>query len=226
MRSIALFQVASLAVAASACAAKTAGPSTVSGTAALSTFPSHPLSMAATDETGRIVKAAIGSDSRFSLALTKGHTYKLGAVTDTGTVPIVFPRASGKLDATFVLKTNGARISLGSVHYVPAAPAGGFRVLSVKVALGSPDAQGSQGGNCVDCVNDDQQTSCENGSASGNEGEGTSSENESSSGASDKAEQADPSQEMAVGDQNAPDQVDGCDNQEGDNSNVQQEGEH
>jgi hypothetical protein len=111
----------------------------------------------------------------------------------------------------FVLGTDGARLSLGNVPYLAAAPAGGFKVQSTPV-------QGSSTGDCVDCAGDDQQTSCEDGSTGGgSEGESTT---------PDSAQQADPTQEMAVGDQNAPDQVQGCDSQEGDNSDVQQEGEH
>ncbi len=236
MRSALISSVALLAVVAGGCASRTGtgGPvpqSAVSGTAALSSFPSPARSLSATDETGRTSSAALAADGGFSLALAKGHTYKLSLKTDHGAVPLVFPRQTGRLDASFVLGTDGARIALGAVHYLPGAPKGGFHVLVA--AHGSTQ----QGSNCTDCVNDDQQTSCEDnggGEGKGSEGEsapGTESGSASSGGggAGDNAEQADGSAEMAVGDQNAPDQATGCDNQDGQqggNDNVEQTGEH
>jgi hypothetical protein len=229
MRSILISSVALVAVAAGGCAAKTGGPvppSAVSGSAALSTFPSTPRVLAATDETGRVLAARLAANATFSLALAKGHTYKLSLVSDHGSVPIVFPRQTGRLDASFVLRTDGARIALGVVRFRLGVPSGGFHVLSVSQGSTPP------GSACTDCVNDDQQTSCEDNGGDNGEGPDNASETAStgqtgaSGGAGDNAEQADGNAEMGVGDQNAPDQVSGCDNQEGDNGNVEQTGEH
>jgi hypothetical protein len=232
------FTVFGLAIAAlgSPACSKSAGPTpptTVSGALALSTFPAQAQGVVAVDETGRSAMSAVGTGGAFSLALSKGHTYRLGVVTATGTVPIVYPRSTGRLDATFAVHTAGARVALGTVHELPAAPAGGFHVMSTTLGGASPDAQSSQspGGDCVDCVNDDQQTSCQDGSDGEQSDDGTSTGGDagagaSSSGANDTADQADPSQELAVGDQNAPDQVQGCDAESGDDDQVEQEGQN
>lgn len=229
MRQLIVVPLIALAGIAAGCASKTAAPappSVLSGTAALSSFRSSPSSLVATDETGRASRVALASDGRFSLPLTKGHVYKLALATSTSSIPVAFPRKSGKLSASFALKTDGAAIHLGSVRYLPAAPATGFKV----TAAASPSPSGAQG-DCVDCVNDDPKTTCEDGSEG--EAEAKSSESESSSANAETnagTEQADPNQEMAVGDQNAPDDVTGCDKggdeQDGDTSNVEQTGEH
>jgi hypothetical protein len=233
MRSRFMFSLVGLAaVAAVGCAAKTTappGPTAISGSAALSTFPKGATGVAATDEAGHTSSVALASDGRFTLSLPKGHTYKLAFMTGTGAVPLVFPRHTGKLDASFNLKTDGAAVRLGTVHYLAAAPAAGFKVLA-----SMPTQATQQGGDCVDCVNDDQQTTCEksdgtdDGEAKSSEGEAKKApESSSGTGETDNAEQADPNQEMAVGDQNAPDQVDGCGGGDGQNGdNVEQTGEH
>jgi hypothetical protein len=194
-------------------AACSSGPgvreSTVRGAAALQTFAVAPAAIAARDETGRVVRAAVDAQGRFALPLGKGHTYRLVLEGSGARVPIVFPRASGLLDASFVLKTNGASLGLGQVRYYPAAPASGFQVLSAKVPTAAP------AGDCVDCVNDDAQVTCEGSDST-----------ESQAAIADTAEQADANAELAVGDQNVPEQVAGCDGQEGDNVDTQQEGEH
>ncbi len=212
--------------------AAAAGPSTVSGTAALSTFPTAPTSITARDESGRLTVAKLATDGSFSMVLDKGHTYKLQADLTGRSVPLVFPRQSGKLDLSFSLKTDGASLRLGHVHYLSRGPATGFQV-----SMNAGQSGSQSGDQCTDCVDDNQQVSCGGGDgADGTESSGGSEANggsESSTGAesngggtSDSAEQADANAEMAVGDQNAPEQVDGCDSQGGDNSDGQQEGEH
>ena len=219
MRSLFMFPL--IALAAVGCASKTGAPvppTTVSGSAALSTFPRGPTAVAATDEAGLTVSVPLGSDGSFSVSLPKGHTYKLALATATTAVPLVFPRQTGKLDLSFVLSTDGAAVRLGAVRYLAAAPTGGFKMLAATTATGS---QGGSSGDCVDCVNDDQQTTCDSSGGGGSEGEGTSSSGDaktpepSSSGETDNAEQADPNQEMAVGDENAPDHVIGCEGGDG-----------
>jgi hypothetical protein len=184
--------------------------STVRGTAALQTFAVGPTAIVARDEIGSIVRGAVDGQGRFTLPLSKGHTYRLALEGSGAGVPIVFPRASGLLDASFVLKTNGASLGLGQVRYYPSAPASGFHVLSAKVPAAAP------AGDCVDCVNDDSQVTCESSDST---------EGASEAAGADTAEQADANAELAVGDQNVPEQVAGCDSQEGDNVDRQQEGE-
>src|SRR5581483_9688461 len=138
------------------------------------------------------------ADGSFALALAKNHSYKLRI----GDVPMVFPRASGRLDLAFALRTDGAALSLGLVRRRGGAPAGGFVIVASKAA---------EQRDCTDCVSDDPRTICEDDGES----------REENGSMEDDGEQADASAEMAVGDQNVPDQVEGCDG-----NDVEQEGEH
>lgn len=188
------------------CSAKEgARESTVRGTVALSTFASTPAAIAASNESGRVARALLDAQGRFALPLAKGHTYQLSVEGVGQSTPIVYPRASGKLDATFILKTNGASIALGQVRYHAAAPSTGFQVLSAAL----PSAPS---GDCNDCVDDANEVTCEDSEM------GT-----VASSGDDTAEQADPTGELATADQNAPPQVDGCDSQEGDDVDQEQE---
>jgi hypothetical protein len=238
MRSIVLSSLAAVALNTTACAGSP-GPSstgvpetTVRGTAALLTFPSKPLRLVATNEVGKAAGVSIGASGQFALALTKGHSYRLAVVTARNTVPVVFPRQSGRLDTTFVVKSAGANINLGSVHRLISAPAGGFTVQSATIGTGSPNAQDGEG-DCVDCVDDPPSTTCASNADSETESQAND-ESGSSGGAQDMSgksntetgDQADPGTEIAVGEQNAPEQVDGCDSQTGDNAQGEQQGEH
>jgi hypothetical protein len=181
------------------CSSKPAPPreTTLSGSAALATFPNSPTSIRVTDETGRAVTAPTASDGSFSLTLARGHTYK-AVLVGQGDVPLVFPRKTGALDTTFLLKTDGANIALGSVHYLPEAPTGGFRVMSSQ--------QGSGGkGDTETEVDDDESASCDDGSkgSSGDDNEIDTSDN-----------RADGAREMAVAEHNAPNEVAGCDRED------------
>jgi hypothetical protein len=200
-----------------ACTNPNARESTLSGTAALSTFPSAPSSVTARDETGRMTHAAVNAQGLFALPLVKGHTYRVSFDSSGAGVPVVFPRTSGRLDATFVLKTGGAALRLGQVRHFPGAPAGGFHVLVVQIPTSTPPPGTATTGDCSDCVNDDQNVTCA-GSGSGSDTQAA-----ASPAANDTAEQADGTGELAVGDQNVPEEVDGCDNSD---DNVEQEGEH
>ena len=220
---VTLVPVVALALVVSGCASNDAreappGPTTLSGTAALAAFPVAPRSVTATDESGTVATSRLGTDGHFSIALPKGHTYKLALTGDHSSVPVAFPRASGKLDASFVLKSDGAAVRLGTVRYVPKMPDAGFRIVVTRTA--TPTAV-----DCVDCVNDDGTVTCARDGQNGEgEGEAASSHaaRETAPGA-DTSEQLDPTREMAVGDQNAPEHVDGCG---GEGDNVDQSGEH
>jgi hypothetical protein len=113
-----------------------------------------------------------------------------------------------------VVKTNGAHINLGAVRYLAAAPPTGFKVASVQ--LTPADAAS---GDCVDCVHDDVTTSCADGEQGVEDSVG-------SAAPAANADQADATQEMAVSDRNAPQEVSGCDAESGDQSEGEQEGEH
>ncbi|GAC1544484.1 MAG: hypothetical protein NVS3B10_08640 [Polyangiales bacterium] len=216
-----------------ACASKSAstGPSVVSGKAALATFPRAPSRLVATDERGQVSEANLGADGQFALPLAKGHVYQLALATGDGsTVAVEFPRSSGKLGSSFALHTDGATIRLGSLHYLAGPPAGGFKLLSKKV---TKTASEGGGGDCVDCVNDDESTVCDEGDGAegaGSEGAPKAAEESLSSKSAHVgapivapiATVADGNHELAIGDQNAPDDVAGCDS----GGDDQQEGEH
>lgn len=209
MRHLMVITLAAVAITTVGCAAKskTVPETTLSGTAALSSSPVVPTTVTATDEAGRAIVAPIGGDGRFVLKLSRGHSYKLTFAMNHD-LKVVFPRTSGRLDTTFNLRTDGAKIQLGSIRYVASAPTGGFHIVAA-----TPGAQ--QTGD----VNDGQSVSCEDGS------QGSGGEGGSETEATDGSDAADANTEMAVGDHNAPDQVDGCGGGT-DGDNVEQEGEH
>jgi hypothetical protein len=208
MRNVSLLAFLTLGIASGACSAssKPTSPSVVTGKADLSTFPSKASSVTAVDESGRRTTAGIAADGSFSLPLAKGHTYRLSVVQGTGAVPVVYPRASGRLDATFALRTNGAAIQLGAVRHYAAAPTSGFQVQKVTLSLGSPDAGAADPADCMDCVDDTGSTTCENGDPA----DSTGSDN-SATDPMDTPDQADPAGEMAVAENDPPDTVTGCD---------------
>lgn len=211
MTRIALLGLGLVALGSMGCASKTTprssvGETTLQGTAALSSYTSVPRAVLATDETGRVARAAINADGSFSLVLARAHTYHVDVLTDAGAVPLVFPRTSGKVTKTFVLKSDGARLALGNVRFVAAAapkaaltaqptPA---KVSGLHVAsLSSSDANDEQTGG----GNDDQNVQCEDGSQgngqSGAELEGSDSE-------------ADATGDTTIAEHNVPESVDGC----------------
>ncbi len=190
----------------SACASS-AQPSVVTGTVARSSFPSPVTGMVAVDEAGRTVSCAIGADSRFGLALTKGHRYALGVASGRGVVPLVFPRLFGRLDASFVLDTNGAQVVLGDVRF-SAAPRKAFRILSSRVARAQPPPDDDRASPCGECVEDEERTWCQDGRAAA-ERDGS-----IPGAATGQAEQASEAEGVAVGQRNAPERVEGCESED------------
>jgi hypothetical protein len=193
---------------AAACTNPSARESTLRGTAALSTFSSAPSAVTARDEAGRVTRARVDAQGQFSIPLAKGHTYRVAVEAANGGVPLVYPRASGRLDATFVLKTNGAALDVGQVRHFAGVPSGGFHVLATQAPSTGAPPSGSESD-----VEDGSQLTCDGSDT-----------RVTVSPAADSAEQADATGDLAVGDQNVPEEVSGCDTQEGDN--VEQEGEH
>jgi hypothetical protein len=213
MRTLATCFVTSLGLTVG-CSAKTVEPTAVAGAVALSTYRTTPARVIAVDELGKRTSTALRPDGTFVLSLAKVHKYKLAVGVGQSNVPVVFPRPSGRLDSTFVVKTNGALVHLGAVRYLAAAPPTGFKVDSVQ--LTTPAAAS---GDCVDCVHDDVTTSCADGEQGAEDSLG-------STAAAANADQADAMQEMAVSDRNAPQEVSGCDAESGDQNEGEQEGEH
>ena len=196
--------------------------STLNGTAALSTFPSSPVSAVATDEAGRAVAAPVGADGHFALTLTKGHNYVVSFAGAGGDIPVVWPRTSGKLHRSFHLSTGGARLDVGSVRYFASAPESGFHVSagpSPTTSTGGPDEEcvdGVLAGTTTPCVDDDGKVTCDDGEEvdEGNDGE---CENgiDARTGAActdppESTDEADPLAAMAVPDRSVPNDVSGC----------------
>ena len=200
-----------------ACTSPSVGESTIRGTAALSTFPSAPSIVVARDRSGRSQRATVDAQGQFALPLAKGQTYRLSLEGGGSSIPIAFPRVSGRLDATFVVNANGALLRLGQVRHFARVPPGGFHVFALQVPSSAPPQEIGAAGNCVDCVNDDQSVTC---GASGSDPE---SKAQAGADTIDTAEQADPNGELAVADHNVPEELTGC---EIDDDNVEQEGEH
>jgi hypothetical protein len=198
--------------------------STLSGTAALSTFPAAPVAATAIDETGRAVAAPVGPDGHFTFTLTKGHLYTLSLASTDAEVPVVLPRASGALRLSFRLSTGGARLDLGSVRYFASAPQGGFHISTAPATAGSgPDEEcvdGLLAGTSTPCVDDDGKVTCDDG-AEVDDGDGECENGKDArTGApcTDPPESgavADPSSAIAVPDRTVPDDVSGCSEDDG-----------
>src|SRR5262249_34168938 len=145
---------------ATACANPTARESTIHGTAALSTFPSAPSAVTARDESGRASNAAVDAQGNFELPLPKGHTYRIAFDGSGVVVPLVFPSATGRVDATFVLSTDSAALRVGQVRHYAGVPAGGFHVLVLQAPSSTLPSGAGSTGDCTDCVNDDDNVTC------------------------------------------------------------------
>ncbi len=178
-----------------ACAAKShpAAETVMSGSAALSTFPNAPTQVRAVDETGAARMVPISADGTFTLTLPHGHAYKV-TLAGQANVPMVFPRTTGALDTTFTIKSKGAKVALGTVRYIPNAPSSGFVVSAPSASGGKHDGE----------IEDDETSSCDDGSVGGGKG---------APEADTPDNRADATKEMAVGQRNAPNEVDGCDSE-------------
>ena len=141
---------ATLTLCLAACAANTT--SSVEGNVVASSFATTPEALTATDETGAATDIALLASGAFYAKLQSGHTYSLTVNTAGGTVPLLFPRANGQLDATFFISSPDAVIALGSIQALNSMPANGIPVSSAALLTTDPDA-----GVAVD---DTQTTTC------------------------------------------------------------------
>ncbi|MDB4994754.1 MAG: hypothetical protein JWM74_2186 [Myxococcaceae bacterium] len=186
-----LVLVAALASLAAACGKTAPADTTSSVTGALDvgSFSSKPTFVEAIDEKGVKTQASVDASGKFTLSLPKGHTYHLAVALAAGSEPVVFPRASKRLDTTMHVSTGAATVALGSIRHLASAPA---------------EIEG----------NDDAQT-CENGNDQ--QGDNQTEDNGADGETNDDGPEtdADPSQPMAVPEHNAPDDVGGC-NEEND----------
>lgn len=213
--------------------------STVSGALSVASFPAAPTAIHAVDETGASAEARVDSAGRFQLALAKGHTYRFTVALASSSEPIVFPRASNRLDMTVRISAGSATIDLGSIRHFDAAPASGFKVKSSSATTSSNENEDDEAdGECVDgkdaksgavCVDDDDKHGCgENGHDDhGGDGECENGKDAKTGAActdEDDADDdaADPTKPMAVPEHNAPDEVASC---TGDGDGEKEDGE-
>ena len=201
------------------CGGLTATPeTTATGRVALSSFPGSVGAVVAVAGGGKSVRSAVDARGDFALALPKGDTYSLSVVVDGRGVPLVMPRRSGKLQRGFKVSSNGVSIALGTVRYLGAGAKPSFVV-------------GSSGRGCTgECVQDDGASTCENGQTVGADGEaGAECENgfdvKTHAACTDPeptggTDGVDSSVEMAVPERDAPNDANGCDD------NQEQEGDH
>ena len=169
---------------------------TVQGALVTSTFASGATGVRAVDEAGAATNGTLSADGAFTLTLPKAHTYKLLVVKASLTEPIVFPRASGKLDTTFKLAGGGAVVDLGAVRHFDSKPAAGFSSVGASTQLLSSDPAPDDGADSEsdgECENGVDQTT---GAACTDPEEGD--------------DDADPAGPMAIPEHNAPDDVAGC----------------
>lgn len=107
----------SVVVAAAACQGSPA-PQVVSGTVALSSFPT-PVAVARAVQAGRpVVESPVAADGGFSLTIPAGRGYRIEFAASSGGPALVFPRHAGGVTASFDVRGNGAPFDLGAVRYI------------------------------------------------------------------------------------------------------------
>src|SRR5437773_6513320 len=111
-----------------ACSSSEMKTSAFEGTIA-SSYAGAPSAIRATDEAGTLTRAQLAASGSFRLTLDKGHSYRFDVIGAT-TEPVVFPRASGRLDTVFRVSGGGARVTLGEIRHFDAMPVGGFTVVA------------------------------------------------------------------------------------------------
>jgi hypothetical protein len=127
-------------------------------------YTGAPSAIRATDEAGTLTRAKLASNGSFQLTLNKGHSYRFDLL-GAGAEPLVFPRASGRLDTVIRVSGGGARVSLGQLHHFDAMPTGGFTVVAqVTQALMSTTPQAEQ---CVNGTIPSTGAACANDNAGG-----------------------------------------------------------
>jgi hypothetical protein len=126
--------VITLAVALGACA-DTGTTSSVEGTVAASSFATTPQSLTATDETGATTEISLLPTGSFFSKLQSGHTYSLTVNTAGGSVPLLFPRVNGALDATFTVASADAVVELGEIQALNSMPSTGITVLGQALTI-------------------------------------------------------------------------------------------
>jgi hypothetical protein len=186
--------------------------STVEGKLELATFTPAPTGVDALDEAGARVSSPLAPDGAFRLTLPKEHVYKLVIVGSQGEIPIVFPRVPARLDKTFRVSSGNGVVALGVIRHFVRAPDAGFTVRKASAPGAAPDpvvcANGLLAGTATPCVEDHEQTACAPGVAVDRDDD---EDEDDDDRALPPEEDADPAQPFAVPEQNAPNDVTGCD---------------
>jgi hypothetical protein len=220
---IALLGLGLALLATTACTASskpaTVEATTLRGTAALSSYPATPRTIEATDEAGRATRTAIAADGSFDLRLRRSHTYRIAVLTDAGPFPLVFPRTSGKVTTTFALKSDGARLALGQVHYVHVPSAAPSQARLVRASAVRTASLGGAAGSEANDADDNQEVSC---------GDGSHGEGQSSADMEEADDQAGSDGDVSIAEHNVPENVDGCgiDETDGENNESGEKGGH
>lgn len=89
----------------------------VTGKVMGATFPAPITSVRAVGTAGTI-EAAVAADDSFSLHVPAQDRYRIELHAATTKADLVFPRATGAIDATFYVESARAAIDLGRVRYV------------------------------------------------------------------------------------------------------------
>ena len=118
------------------------------GQLASSTFKSAPTSVVATSLRGERARAAVEAGGEFVLSLPAGR-WKVRVETASGSMPLVMPRLSGRIDHSFPV--GNRLVQLGGVHYQAAISQSALTVASV-----CSDADG-------ECIEDLNQPGCGDG---------------------------------------------------------------
>lgn len=100
-----------------ACGAPTPGTQTVSGTAALETFPTPPNSVRAVSSSV-VIEVPLLADGAFSLDLPTGQKYKIEFTGASSPSSLVMPRNTGTVDSVFLVRASSAPFDLGTVRYI------------------------------------------------------------------------------------------------------------
>lgn len=192
MRTSICFLLTAGAVAACSTTGQPKTASTVGGKLDSATFAlAAPTAMDAIDESSTRTHGVVAPDGTFTISLTKGHAYRLVALTPKGEEPLVFPRTNGRLDTTFRISSGAAVVNLGTIRHFDRAPS-------------------------TFSVTDDGKTSCEGGGqgaddeADGECENGKDAKTGLACSDTEETDAADPAKPMAVPEKNPPADVSGC----------------
>ena len=188
--------------------------STITGQIDQASFPTAINEL--TLKSGVVVSSVpVDAAGRFSITVRAGSTYEILAGASDG-VPIVVHATTRRLDPTFHVKSGGAKLNLGQVHFRPGTD--GLRNLLASLPAANPspvcadeddDEDGDQDGHHDEKGGADSHSDGEHSDA-GHQRQGASS-SESGTEATDCHE----SESMGLPENNLPDEV-GCDEEEHD----------